>query len=375
MFYAPGENAERGHRISRTRAALFVVFVALTSLILTVIPTSHRALPVETPKGNVPPAVIYDSDMDFDDAATLAYLCQEHKQHRISLVAVTIANTGLGTPGRSVVHARSILQRCGLSNIPVAEGATVGGNNPPPELRAIVETVLSDTLQDGGVSTSAYPSLSAGQLLATTVANSPRHLTVLATGPLTNVAAALSTIKSKNRTAFLDNLYVMGGAINVPGNLFGSTTGGFDNSQEFNMWLDPLAARNTFIALPNKIRLVPLDATQYVPVTRAFIDRLGTAAHTPEAQLVNTIISHPGLAFGIDQGAFFWWDALAAISAFRDPSVVQERDASVSIVPDGVQAGRIVESPSGTPIRVAIKASQADFEQDFLDALNGNLPS
>jgi len=37
--------------------------------------------------------------MDFDDAAALAYLSQEHKNGRIQLRAVTVTNSGVGLPG------------------------------------------------------------------------------------------------------------------------------------------------------------------------------------------------------------------------------------------------------------------------------------
>jgi flagellar biosynthetic protein FliP len=46
--------------------------------------------------------VIYDSDLDFDDASTLAYLCEEHKLGRIDMRAVTVANNSCGRPQRTV---------------------------------------------------------------------------------------------------------------------------------------------------------------------------------------------------------------------------------------------------------------------------------
>lgn len=46
--------------------------------------------------------------------STLAYLCRRHKQHAIELLAVTVDNDGMGTPGRALTHVRAILERCGL---------------------------------------------------------------------------------------------------------------------------------------------------------------------------------------------------------------------------------------------------------------------
>ena len=49
------------------------------------------------PSGPVP--VVYDSDLDFDDAATLLYLCQADKRGLIDLRAVTVVNNGVARRG------------------------------------------------------------------------------------------------------------------------------------------------------------------------------------------------------------------------------------------------------------------------------------
>src|SRR5207302_1762262 len=102
------------------------------------------------------------------------------------------------------------------------------------------------------------------------IATAPRPVTVLATGPLSNLATALRD--DGRLAARIAGLYQMGGAISVPGNLFGSALTGFDNTQEMNMWLDPAAARSVFHALgPDVTHLVPLDATNSVPITPEYI--------------------------------------------------------------------------------------------------------
>ena len=78
------------------------------------------------------PPLIFDTDMDFDDAAALAYLCQQHKRGEIDLRAVTVTNNGAGVPGNAIRHARCILAECGLSHIPVADGSDTGVSPTPP---------------------------------------------------------------------------------------------------------------------------------------------------------------------------------------------------------------------------------------------------
>ncbi|MEO3927170.1 hypothetical protein ABGB07_25365 [Micromonosporaceae bacterium B7E4] len=89
------------------------------------------------PPAGGPVRILHDSDMDFDDASTLALLRAEHKLGRIDLRAVTVADNGFGAPHRALTRARSVPDRCGLPRMPVADGATGAGVHPaPPELVA-----------------------------------------------------------------------------------------------------------------------------------------------------------------------------------------------------------------------------------------------
>jgi purine nucleosidase len=320
--------------------------------------------------GNRPIPVIYDSDLDFDDASTLAYLCEEHKQRRIELRAVTVAGDGFGVPQRTLRHARSILEQCGLPQVPVAEGATGAGVHPaPPELVTTIENVLTGALGDADLPPYRSPE-SAPELIARTVERSARPVTVVATGPLTNVASALAVPGVADR---IGHLRFMGGALDVPGNLYGSALPGYDNSQEFNMWLDPASARTALRrARPGSVSMVPLDATASVPITPAFVARLAADQHAPGARLAYRIVSQPDLAALIDLGIMYWWDALAAVSAVHDDGTVTTfHRARVDVVQDGEQSGRTVVTPAGRTVDVASGADGAAFERTFLDALNG----
>jgi len=312
--------------------------------------------------------VVYDSDLDFDDASTLAYLCEEHKLGRVDLRAVTVANDGFGVPGRTLRHARSVLEQCGLPRVPVAEGATGAGVHPAPaELVATIETVLTGALGDGDLPPYRAP-VSAPELIAHTVLRSREPVTILATGPLTNLAEAL---RSRAVAERVGRIQLMGGALDVPGNLYGSALPGFDNSQEFNMWMDPVSARAVLRkARPGSIRMVPLDATAFVPITQEFVARLAADQQAPGARLTHRIVSQPDMAALIDLGIMYWWDALAAVSAVHDGLTTFGR-ARLDVVQEGVSSGRTVEVDSGSPVWVAAGAATEVFEQRFVDSLNG----
>ncbi|GAB3978183.1 nucleoside hydrolase [Plantactinospora veratri] len=170
----------------------------------------------------------------------------------------------------------------------------------------------------------------------------------------------------------LARIYVMGGALAVPGNLYGSALPGFDNSQEFNMWMDPPSARRMLLrARPGTVRLVPLDATRFVPITPDFVARLGAEQTAPGARIAYRIASQPDLAALIDLGIMYWWDALAAVWLVHDDVVTARRTVPISIVQAGEQSGRTVIDRDGARVRAAFEADRTAFEERLLDSLNG----
>lgn len=307
-----------------------------------------------------PVPVIYDSDMDYDDASALAFLAQEHKRGRIRLVAVTVTNDGAGLPGHALRNARCILRREGLRSVPVADGSAAAPRAFPALLRATVETVLSDALH-GCTAGKAPARTSASRLIRRTLHQHPRA-EIIATGPLSNVAASLP---AKGR-----RLIAMAGAVRVPGNLCCDALTGYDDSQEFNAWTDPASLRSTLRAYGRAVSLVPLDATADVPITQTFIDRLGARGRTRSARLVHDIVGHPALQPLVGLGALYWWDPLAAAEAVHHDLTTFDR-ARVDVVLDGPQAGRTRPSATGRSLRFATSASRQGFERRFIRTLNG----
>lgn len=303
-----------------------------------------------------PPVVIFDSDMDFDDAATLAYLAQEDRLGRIDLRAVTVTNNGNGLPGRAIRHARCLVQRLGLDDVRVADGSDTAPNAFPDELRQTFDRVFEDVL--AGCTASEAPSrVRASELIRQIMARDP-SAHVIATGPLSNVAAA---------RLGPDRVTSMGGAVRVTGNLCCGTPPEFDGSQEFNYWIDPPASR---AALRSLARLVPLDATNDVPITPRFVQLLGAEGRTPAAEIVFGLVSHPEVTPLIELGIMSWWDPLTAMSVIHR-GIVSFETGRLDVVTTGPQAGRTVLSPTGRPVVFATAANAVDFEQRFLDTLNG----
>lgn len=95
-------------------------------------------------------------------------------------------------------------------------------------------------------------------LLQVLEAHPQEEITLVTTGPLTNIALALR--KSKETLSKIRQIVCMGGAFRVPGNT--------SPVAEFNLYVDPLAAREVlYSGLP--LRFVGLDVTEKVILYRA----------------------------------------------------------------------------------------------------------
>ena len=164
-------------------------------------------------------------------------------------------------------------------------------------------------------------------------------------------------------------LYIMGGAVDVPGNV-GVSHAGIDNSvADWNIYVDPHAA-TIVLQSGAPVTLVPLDATNHVPVTTDFIERLKKYRKTPEARFVFEVLSKTQHYDFVQSGGYYFWDTLtAALLTDNSLAVFEIRNLTV-IEEEGNQSGRTQASESGAPVRVAVDADAERFEQLFLDTLN-----
>ncbi len=109
---------------------------------------------------------------------------------------------------------------------------------------------------------------------------------MLTLGPLTNVALALQA--NPNLANRIDGVYVMGGAVHVPGNLDENVSG--NTAAEWNVYIDPHAA-NVVFASGVPITLVGLDATNHAPLTMDFYQRLERNQKTNATKFIHTVLN------------------------------------------------------------------------------------
>jgi pyrimidine-specific ribonucleoside hydrolase len=99
---------------------------------------------------------------------------------------------------------------------------------------------------------------------------SPQKVHLIVLGPLTNVGELLEA--EPGLVMNLEMITVMGGAVQVAGNVGSSST--IENeAAEWNIYVDPRAAAQVF-GSGAPVTLIPLDATNYAPLTMDFYKRL-----------------------------------------------------------------------------------------------------
>ncbi|XAR54600.1 hypothetical protein NMG60_11029813 [Bertholletia excelsa] len=112
---------------------------------------------------------------------------------------------------------------------------------------------------------------------------------ILTNGPLTNLAKIV--LSDKNMSSLIQDVYIMGGHINYEdtykGNVFTIPSNEY---AEFNMFLDPLAAKAVFGSRLN-ITLIPLGIQDKVDLFPEILDTLRLTKKTPEALFARRLLS------------------------------------------------------------------------------------
>ncbi|KAM4116214.1 hypothetical protein ACB094_02G033300 [Castanea mollissima] len=121
-------------------------------------------------------------------------------------------------------------------------------------------------------------------------------ITILTNGPLTNLAKII--LSEKNTTFIYQDVYIVGGHISRgdwdKGNVFTIHSNEF---AEFNMFLDPLAAKTVFDSNLN-ITLIPLGIQRRVGSLPRILQRLQETKRTPEAKFASRLLS---MLYGLQQ--------------------------------------------------------------------------
>ena len=349
--------------------------VSLSILLLTACGTlpSFTAAPSPTATQRAGPlpttgptrTVVIDTDMAVDDWMAILYLLQRPE---VTVEAITVVGTGEAHCAPGIRNALDLAALAGNEDIPVScgrESPLQGDHTFPSTWRDSVDNLA-------GLSLAKNPnppsSQSAVELLTSAIQDSPQKVILVTLGPLTNVSEALQSEPSLVDN--LDMIYVMGGAVNVPGNLQVPGVDLDNRVAEWNMYVDPHAAA-VVLDSGAPITLVPLDATNRAPLNMDFYRRLGADRTTPEADFVYQALTQ--MQDFINSGGYYFWDPLAAAIATDEALATVEPQTLTVIEQEGSESGRTLGSGEGSTVLVCTGADAAAFEEVFLHTLNGRL--
>lgn len=201
--------------------------------------------------------IIIDCDPGHDDAIALLLALASPEVEVLGVTTVG-GNSGLANTTR---NALTVLEVAGRTDIPVAAGC----DHPLVRPLRTADHVHGTSGMDGpslpapeGTPVAAH----AVDFTAETLKSAGEPVTLVAVGPLTNVAMLLR--RHPQASGYLDRVVVMGGAIGL-----GNTT----PSAEFNIWSDPEAASIVF-GSDLDLTMVGLDVTHQARMGSVHGDRL-----------------------------------------------------------------------------------------------------
>lgn len=259
----------------------------------------------------------------------------------------------------AVSATRKILDLMGRGGVTVAE-STVRGLNPFPRIfRRDSFTIDHLPILNEHETIHAPLAPETGQAyLARVLREAPEPVTILETGPLSTLAAALDLDPSVG--AKIKQVVWMGGALHVPGNVDPILEGGQDMTAEWNVYWDPIAAHRIW-QTNLAIVLCPLDITNNVKVTSEFVRTLGRNRRYPLSDFAGqcyALVTHQD---------YYFWDVLAT-SYLGRPDLFTLREWETVIIPTGASQGRTLVQPGGKKIQALDSVKKEALYEYMLDS-------
>jgi pyrimidine-specific ribonucleoside hydrolase len=331
--------------------------------------------------------VILDMDPGVDDALAiiLAMLSPELEVEAITTVS---GNVHVDLCTRNVRRVLEVLkpeqppiiargEAAPLVDVGSSSGASTSGNitgadvHGPDGLGDLDRFAGSNGVTKRYPEPSLYPvsSAHAVDVILSMVTDHPREITLIPTGPLTNIARAIT--RGPERIEKVKEIIIMGGAFKVPGNATAVA--------EANIFVDPHAA-DVVVNSGLPITLVGLDVTHQVRLQESHIEREIEPLNSRLSQFICDItgiyMDFHRKYYGI--AGFYMHDPLA-VGVAIDPSLVETEEFYVQVETQGkVTSGMTVadlrpmrQHKSRPNARVCTSVDAEGFLTLFLDTIKG----
>jgi inosine-uridine nucleoside N-ribohydrolase len=291
--------------------------------------------PLRASAAGKPLRIIIDTDPGIDDAMAI-FLALRSPELKVEAITPVCGNVPLEF---TLPNALRLVEIAGRTDVPVAAEAShpllrrlatashVHGANglagvdfPEPKIKPVRET--------------------APEIIRRIVRENPGEITLVAVGPLTNVALALRS--DPELAGMIPAITIMGGSL---------SGGNITPAAEFNLYVDPEAARIVFDAnIP--LTMVGLDVTRKCLLSEQQIKQL-EAAQNPVSQAAGKIMraTWERMRQGGEVTVIALHDALA-VASLIDPGVITRKNYYVEVETEGEWAAGQTLGWDGTrPVR------------------------
>ena len=303
-----------------------------------------------------------DVDTGVDDALALL-LALSLPEAELVGVSTVAGNVPLH---RTTDNTLRLLQWAGRADVPVYAGA---------ERPLVRDAVAADDVHGAtGLGAAQLPEARrspAGdgvEFLLSTLQTRPGEVTLVATGPLTNLAQAETRVPGVLRQA--RQVVIMGGAVRVPGNI--------TPTAEFNFYADPHAARQV-IASGAELILVGLDVTDQVWLKQVDLQACTGAYAAFCRAACEPVIAFESAHYGfagmhvhdpVALGAALWPQLFRTQQLWVDVEISGELTAGQVVVDQRALASD--QERLGRPVACAMDVDQARFLELFTERVLQN---
>ena len=272
--------------------------------------------------------IIFDTDPGIDDALALHLLVNNKELTPLGLTT-SFGNAHIDITTKNALHLLDIF---GYPEIPVAKGAA------KPLRRQLQGNYAyfvhgDDGLGNSGVASPAGKPVSddAAKWMVETIKTNPGEITIVAVAPLTNLAQALALDPSIADD--VAEVVIMGGAINVSGNI--------NPAAEANIHNDPEAADAVFAA-DWPVTLFPLDVTEQLVMTPEYLQQLQQISH-PSGEYLQRIGQFYSDYYQTTRGfAGLIPHDVTAVAYLLDESLYSYQGGAIHVITEGVATGMTV---------------------------------
>lgn len=304
--------------------------------------------------------IILDCDPGHDDAIAIILAASKVSDLKIEAITTVAGNSEVE---KNTLNTLKICDIISLEHVPVAQGA----NRPLVREREIAAKIHGETGLDGPLlpenPTKETIDKHGVDVIIEKLLNSNEAITLVPTGPLTNIALAM--IKEPKITTKIKEIVLMGGG----------TFGNWTPAAEFNIWVDAEAAKVVFNSgVP--ITMFGLDVTHQAIATDEIRNEL-SQINNSVAQFVNDLLKFFAKTykevFGFDGPPIH--DA-CTIAYLINPSIFELRHVHVGVETKGEQTyGMTVVDTLGVTgnepnVHFAYKLDSNKFWDLMIRALN-----